>query len=59
VNKLAADLHRVIRSPETQPRWSSIGVTPLGGTVEEAAKRNAVETERWSKVIRVAGIRVD
>jgi len=59
VRKLAADLDRVIRSPETQPRWAAIGVMPLGGTAEDAAKRNAVETARWSKVIKAAGIRVD
>jgi tripartite-type tricarboxylate transporter receptor subunit TctC len=59
VRKLSADLDRIIRSPETQPRWASIGVTPLGGNAEEAARRNAVETERWSKVIKAAGIRAD
>jgi tripartite-type tricarboxylate transporter receptor subunit TctC len=59
VRRLAGDLDRIIRSPETQPRWAAIGVTPLGGTSEEAAKRNAVETERWSKVIKVAGIRAE
>lgn len=57
VRRLAADLHRVIRAPDIQPRWAGIGVTPLGGTAEEAAKRNAVETERWSKVIKAADIR--
>lgn len=59
VRRLAADLDRIIRAPETQPRWAAIGVTPLGGTAEDAAKRNAVETGRWSKVIKAANIRVD
>jgi len=59
VRKLATDLNRIIKMPETQPRWSAIGVTPLGGTPEEAAKRNAVETERWSKVIKAANIRAE
>jgi tripartite-type tricarboxylate transporter receptor subunit TctC len=57
VRRLATDLDRIIRSSELQPRWAAIGVTPLGGTAEEAAKRNAVETERWSKVIKAANIR--
>jgi tripartite-type tricarboxylate transporter receptor subunit TctC len=58
VRRLAADLDRIIRSPEAQVRWASIGVTPLGGTAEDAVKRNAVETARWSKVIKAANIRV-
>jgi len=57
VRRLAADLDRIIRAQDLQSRWASIGVTPLGGTAEEAAKRNAVETERWSKVIKAANIR--
>lgn len=57
IRKLAGDLNRAIRSPEIQSRWSAIGVTPLGGTAEEAVKRNLVETERWSRVIKVANIR--
>jgi tripartite-type tricarboxylate transporter receptor subunit TctC len=57
VRKLAGDLNRIIQMPDIQPRWSSIGVTPLGGTAEEAAKRNVAETERWSKVIMAANIR--
>jgi tripartite-type tricarboxylate transporter receptor subunit TctC len=57
VRRLATDLDRIIRSSELQPRWAAIGVTPLGGTTEEAVKRNVVETERWSKVIKAANIR--
>jgi tripartite-type tricarboxylate transporter receptor subunit TctC len=57
VRRLATDLDRIVRSSELQPRWAAIGVTPLGGTAEEAAKRNAIETERWSKVIKAANIR--
>ncbi len=59
VRKLNADLNAVIRAPELKPRWEAIGVTPLGGSVEEAVKRNAVETERWNKVIKAANIVVD
>jgi tripartite-type tricarboxylate transporter receptor subunit TctC len=59
VRRIAGDLNRVIKMPETQPRWAAIGVTPIGGTPEEAAKRNVVETERWSKVIKAANIRAD
>ncbi|RPI43299.1 MAG: tripartite tricarboxylate transporter substrate binding protein [Betaproteobacteria bacterium] len=57
VRKLAGDLNRIIRLPEMQSRWSQIGVTPLGGTHEDAVKRNVVETKRWSVVIKAANIR--
>lgn len=59
VRKLNADLNTAIRAPELKQRWDAVGVTPLGGSVEDAAKRNASETERWNKVIKAANIVVD
>ena len=59
VRKLNADIDSVIKLPELAPRWTELGITVLGGTPEAAVKRNAVETEVWTKVIKAAGIRAD
>jgi len=59
VRKLAGDISAIIRSPEMAPAWEARGLMPLGGTADEAAKRNAVETERWTKVIKAANITVN
>ncbi len=59
VRKLAADVDAIVKAQNLQQRWSDLGITPLGGTAESAVKRNAVETAKWSKVIKAAGIRVD
>jgi tripartite-type tricarboxylate transporter receptor subunit TctC len=59
VRKIAADTDAFVKAPALQQRWNELGITPLGGTAEAAAKRNAVETAKWSKVIKAAGIRVD
>lgn len=59
VRKLNADLDTMIRLPELAARWAELGIIPLGGSPEDAARRNAVETEKWTAVIRAAGIRVD
>ncbi len=59
VRKLAADVDVFVKAADLQRRWSELGIAPLGGTAEAAVKRNAVETAKWSKVIKVAGIRVD
>jgi tripartite-type tricarboxylate transporter receptor subunit TctC len=56
VRRLNADLNVVLKAPELTQRWEALGVTPLGGSVEDAVRRNAVETERWTKVIRAANI---
>ena len=59
VQKLNADLDAVLKLPEMAPRWAELGITPLGGSPEAAVKRNSVETETWTRVIRAAGIRAD
>ena len=50
--------NKALKAPELAPRWQDLGLTPLGGSSEDAQRRNDVETRRWSQVIRTAGIRV-
>ncbi len=49
-------LNAVILSPEARSKWDDAGIKPLGGSIEDAMKRNQVETERWTKVIKAAKI---
>jgi len=59
VRKLAADVDAIVRAPDLQQRWNELGLTPLGGTPDAAVQRNAVETPKWTRVIKEAKIRVD
>jgi len=59
VAKLAADIDAIVRSPDMAPEWEKRGLMPLGGTPQEAAKRNAEEAERWTAVIKAANIQVN
>ena len=59
VRTLNADIDKVLRMPEVLARWSELGVTTLGGSPEDAVRKNQRETERWSKVIKAAAIRAD
>jgi len=49
----------VLKSTELSKRWETLGVIPLGGTPEDAARRNEVEVQRWSAVIEAAKIQVE
>jgi tripartite-type tricarboxylate transporter receptor subunit TctC len=59
MRRLNADINAVLKSPDLAQRWESLGVTPLGGSLDDAAKRNAMESERWARVIQAARIQVD
>lgn len=57
VVKLNKAINAVLLRPELAQRWTELGVTLLGGSPEDAEKRNAEETRRWSEVIRSAQIK--
>ena len=59
VRKLNADIDGIVRHPDLTSRWNELGITPLGGSPEAAVKRNVLETAKWSRVIKTAGIRAD
>lgn len=59
VRKLNADINAVLKSPELAKRWEVLGVVPLGGTPEDALRRNQAEIKRWEAVIDAAKIQVN
>lgn len=59
MRKLNTDIAAALRTPEVVQRFEGLGVTPLGGSLDDAARRNALEAERWTRVIQAARITVD
>jgi|JI10StandDraft_1071094.scaffolds.fasta_scaffold160754_3 tripartite-type tricarboxylate transporter receptor subunit TctC len=59
LKRLNTELNAVLKSPDLAQRWEALGVTPLGGSVDDAMKRNTLEAERWKRVIQAARIQVD
>ena len=57
VIKLNKAINAVLVRPDMAQRWTELGVTPLGGSPQDAEKRKAEETARWSAVIKSAGIK--
>jgi tripartite-type tricarboxylate transporter receptor subunit TctC len=58
VLKLNKAINAVLARPDLRERWAKLNLTPLGGSPQDAEKRNAEETSRWSAVIKSAGIKV-
>ncbi len=59
VNKLAAEVTRIIRSPEVSKRLIDQGVDPLGGTPEEFGKLIHAEIARFGKAVRESGAKAE
>ncbi len=52
VNRLNADIQRMLKTPEMRAQLLSLGATPLGGTAAEFSAHLKSENARWAEVIR-------
>jgi len=59
VERLNAELNKVIASPAIRDRWAALGIEAVGGTPERFAAHVRKETAKWSEVIKRAGIKGD
>src|SRR5262249_45938635 len=56
IAKLNKAVNDIIAEPETKARFRELNLIAAGGSPEDMARLKREETERWSKVIRDAGI---
>ena len=56
IAKLNRTINDILAEPETRTRFRELNLTAAGGSPDDMAKLKREETERWSKVIRDAGI---
>ena len=59
IKKLNAAVVRALNSPDVAARMNGIGQTPSPSTPEEFAKQIRAEFERWGKIVKASGAKVD
>jgi tripartite-type tricarboxylate transporter receptor subunit TctC len=59
VNKISADMHKVVQSEETRKRMADIGLTPVGSTPAEFDAFIKAEIPKWAKVVKASGATAD
>ena len=57
--RIAAEVMRIIRTPEMSERLKAMGMQPIGSTPEEAEKFIRAETAKWGAVIKASGARAE
>jgi tripartite-type tricarboxylate transporter receptor subunit TctC len=59
VDRLSAETRAALAAPEVRKRLVDLGAEPLGSTPQEFAAYVDAEFQRWGKLAKEAGIRID
>jgi tripartite-type tricarboxylate transporter receptor subunit TctC len=59
VSKINADINEVLHKSEMLPHLAEWSAEPIGGTPQETAAYMREEVERWDKVIKAAGVKLE
>ena len=59
VNRISADMNKVLQSPEVKQRMADIGLMPVGDKPEEFDAFIRAEIPKWAKVVKASGATVD
>jgi tripartite-type tricarboxylate transporter receptor subunit TctC len=57
VDKLNKEINAALADPRMKGRLADLGGTPLTGSPADFGKLIAEETEKWAKVVKLAGIK--
>ena len=59
IQRLHAEIAKIIKSPEISERLTKLGMEPSGMTPTELAAFQASEIAKWAKIIKAGNIKVD
>jgi tripartite-type tricarboxylate transporter receptor subunit TctC len=59
IKRLNAEFNKAISAPDMRSRMIANGYEPVGGAPERFGELIRTETEKWAKVVKAAGMKVD
>ncbi len=59
LRRISADIGQAVRSQEVTARMTQLGMEPVGSTAEQYNTLIRSEMEKWSRVIKTAGIKIE
>jgi tripartite-type tricarboxylate transporter receptor subunit TctC len=59
VGKLSAQAGRAVKQPDVVQRFKQLGIEPVGSTPEALAAQNRVNYEKYARVVKASGAKID
>jgi tripartite-type tricarboxylate transporter receptor subunit TctC len=59
VNKLNAEIAKIVAKPEVKDEWAKQGAVPLSMNPDEFAKYTAGDIEKWARIVKISGAKPD
>lgn len=59
VDLLNADIGKIVNSPDVKAAWAKQGAVPMRMTPEEFGKFIEQDIQKWAKVVKISGARID
>jgi tripartite-type tricarboxylate transporter receptor subunit TctC len=59
LSRISADIAKAVNSPELSQRMTQLGIEPVGSKAEEYNTMIQVEINKWSTVVKNAGIKIE
>ena len=59
VNKLNAEIGKIVSSPDVARAWAAQGTTPMTMTVEEFTRYLNDDIGKWERIVKISGAKPD
>jgi tripartite-type tricarboxylate transporter receptor subunit TctC len=59
INRVNAAVVKTVRTPELQAQFIALGADPVGSSVEEFAAFVRRDMEKYAKIVKISGAKID